>query len=479
MSNSQRDLIARANASIAAAARALSADPQRPCIHFLPPANWMNDPNGMILWKDRYHLFYQHNPYGPLWGNMHWGHAVSGDLIRWQHLPAAIAPTPGGPDKDGIYSGCCVDDGGRPTAVYTGVRPECQCLAVGDEDLLTWEKEPANPVIAKAPPGYDAGFRDPWVWQEGAQWRMLVGSGRVGHGGAVLLYRSKDLRRWEYLGPMVEGDARETGRMWECPFFFPLGDKHVLVIHPIPMSRAIYMVGRYADGRFLPETAGSVDHGTQDFYATHFIRDRQGRQVMVAWLREARSQEAQQRAGWSGCLSLPREVYLKPDGHLGQRPLPELAALRRKVWRAENVRMTRERMTLTSELGGESLEVRVQARLLESGTLTLRLRRSPEGQEETLLIYDRWNGTLTLDRQRSSLDATVNRGPKSCPLKLGAEEALDLTVYLDRSVVEVFANGGTAMTCRIYPTRADSTGVDFLWTGSTTEVERFEVCELA
>lgn len=473
------DLIAKANASVAQAAESLKPDPQRPCFHFLPPVYWMNDPNGMILWKDRCHLFYQHNPYGPLWGNMHWGHAVSDDLIHWQHLPIAIAPVPGEPDHKGIYSGCCVDDDGVATAVYTGVSPECQCVAVSRDDLLTWEKDPANPVIPATPPaGYDAGFRDPWVWREGREWLMLVGSGRVGHGGAVLLYRSVDLRKWDYLGPLVEGDARETGRMWECPFFFPLGGKHVLVIHPIPMSRSIYMVGSYENRRFIPETAGSVDYGVSDFYATNFVLDRKGRRVMVAWLREARPPEAQSAAGWSGCLSLPREVYLKPDGYLGQRPLPELASLRKASWRVADARLSRTSMTLRSELGGDALEIHLKAKGLESGEISLRLRRSPNGEEETVITYDRWNATLTVDRQRSSLDPAVNRGPKACPLKLGIDEALDLTVFVDRSVVEVFANGGVAITCRIYPTRADSTGVDLLWRGGTTEIEELAVWQM-
>ncbi|MDE2994105.1 MAG: glycoside hydrolase family 32 protein, partial [Chloroflexota bacterium] len=129
-------------------------DPHRPRYHFLPPSGWMNDPNGLIQWEGRYHLFYQ---YSPEFGDVpdshraatlkHWGHAVSDDLVHWEHWPVALTPTPGGPDKDGCYSGCAVDNHGVPTLVYTGVFPQCACIATSDDGLVTWTKHPANPVV--------------------------------------------------------------------------------------------------------------------------------------------------------------------------------------------------------------------------------------------------------------------------------------------------------------------------------------------
>ena len=118
----------------------MAADPHRPQYHFLPAANWMNDPNGPIYWQGQYHMFYQYNPNGAYWGDMHWGHAVSPDLVHWKHLPVALAPTAGGPDKDGVFSGCAIVDGGVPTVLYTGVNPEVQCLATSDDRLINWEK---------------------------------------------------------------------------------------------------------------------------------------------------------------------------------------------------------------------------------------------------------------------------------------------------------------------------------------------------
>src|SRR5262249_42399092 len=151
------------------------------------------------------------------------------DLVHWKHLPIALAPTPGGPDWDGCWTGCLVDDGGVPALVYTGVSPEVQCLARSRDGGLTWEKEP-RAVIDAPPPGLQvAGFRDPCVWKEEGGFMMAVGLGIKGQGGAVLLYRSPDLGRWEYLGPLVTG-RKELGEMWECPNFFPLGGKHVLLV---------------------------------------------------------------------------------------------------------------------------------------------------------------------------------------------------------------------------------------------------------
>src|ERR1700752_4335100 len=159
--------------------RKLASDPLRPQYHLLPPHNWMNDPNGPIHFGGRYHMFHQYNPKGAVWGNMHWAHATSPDMIHWQHESIAIAPTPGGPDSDGVFSGSAVLDNRIPAVIYTGVASppsdaeatlrdgvhswrETQCLAVAqDNDLRTWKKLPA-PVIAAPPPGLAvAGFRDP------------------------------------------------------------------------------------------------------------------------------------------------------------------------------------------------------------------------------------------------------------------------------------------------------------------------------
>ena len=211
-------------------------DPQHPSYHFAPPSNWINDPNGLIYWKGNYHVFYQYNPFEPAWGNIHWGHACSKDMLHWKHLPIALWPDPQYADAGGCFSGCAVNNNGTATLIYTGVYPETQCLATSmDDDLINWKKH-SQPVIPASPPGLQLeGFRDPCVWWEASEWRMALGSGIKGVGGAVLLYRSKDMINWQYLGSLFQGQRKldkdlDSGTMWECPSFFPLDDKWVLIM---------------------------------------------------------------------------------------------------------------------------------------------------------------------------------------------------------------------------------------------------------
>ncbi|MEM6527972.1 MAG: glycoside hydrolase family 32 protein, partial [Chloroflexota bacterium] len=306
----------------------------RPIYHFLPARNWMNDPNGVIQWNGRYHLFYQYNPFGAYHDHMHWGHAVSDDLIHWEELPIAIAPSPGSVDEGGIFSGCIVNNAGTPTAFYTGVNlgatEQRQCMAVGDDELQTWQKYEANPVIAGPPTHADQtpDFRDPFVWREGDVWYMVVGSRIEGVGGAAFLYHSQDLHNWTYLHPLLVGDMARHGVMWECPNFFPIGDKWVLVISlhtGIGTGHAIYFVGDYYDKRFYPQYEAILDSSV--YYAPLTFLDDQNRRIMWGWLRESRSGDEQLAAGWSGVQAIPRVLTLDSSNRLLMNPVPELAQI--------------------------------------------------------------------------------------------------------------------------------------------------------
>jgi beta-fructofuranosidase len=328
----------------------LAADKLRPQFHLLPAANWMNDPNGPIFYRGRYHMFFQYNPNGAFWGSMHWAHATSLDMIHWQHEPVALAPTPTGWDRDGVFSGSALQDGAIVAAIYTGVLPpaspadvtlddgnhkwrEVQCMAVAkDHDLRTWEKL-GEPIILR-PPEHLAitGFRDPGVWKEGKEWLLTLGSGIKGKGGAVLLYESHDLRRWTYRHPLMEGHGTEqiaanpvaNGDMWECPDFFALGDRHVLLY--AAMGKVWWKTGTYRNRRFNAEKEGVVDWGS--YYAAKTMLDEQGDRILWGWIPETRPEAEYRAAGWAGVMSLPRVLSLGPDKGLRMAVAPAAEVLR-------------------------------------------------------------------------------------------------------------------------------------------------------
>lgn len=323
----------------------LAADPHRPLYHYLPPANWMNDPNGAIFWKGQYHLFYQYNPNGPFHGTIHWGHAVSDDLVHWTDLPVALAPTPGGPDRDGCWSGGAVDNNGVPIFIYYG-KPDGNCIAMSHDDLLTWEKYPGNPVIPHPQKG-QAEWRpyDPCAWKEGDTWYSLSGGRLEGIGDTAFLFQSPDLIHWQYLHPFYIGDQR-VPRESDCavPDFFPLGNKHMLLF--ASHQRGVqYYIGTYANQRFYPEHHGRMNFGEFGIASGHLsagitLLDDRGRRMFFGWVAEGRTEEAQRASGWAGILCLPRVLFLGEDGTLRIEPVPELQALRSNPRRLADLPLT-------------------------------------------------------------------------------------------------------------------------------------------
>lgn len=441
-------------------------DPHRPIYHFLPAANWMNDPNGLIWWKGRYHLFYQYNPNGAFWGTMHWGHASSTDLIHWKHEPVAFAPTPGGPDKDGVFSGCCVVKDGVPTFVYTGTLPETQCIAT-TRDFVKFEKFAGNPVIA-SPAAKVTGFRDPCVWQEGPDWMMALGSGFESIGAAVLLYTSKNLIHWNYLHPLLQGNLADDRKMWECPNFFPLGGKHVLLVSRDGQNLVTWMTGEYRDRHFHPEKHGILDPGSY-YYAPQAMADANGRRVVFGWSREGRSDAAQKASGWAGVQAIPRVFTLRADGGLGYAPVEAVEKLRGTPRKFGNFNVgpgaTKEIAGLTGDCFDLMAEVETDA-----PRFGLRLRATPDGQERTILSIDTRAKTIGFDRTASSLSPETHRDVKSGPFEVGPGKPVRLRILADRSILEAFMNDNTTITTRVYPTRRDAQGIELFAEGGTMRV---------
>ncbi len=452
-----------------------ASDHQRPKYHFLPAANWMNDPNAPLYWKGKYHIFYQYNPNGAFWGTMHWGHAVSTDMIHWKHLPIALAPTRGGPDKDGVFSGCAVDNDGVPTIIYTGTKPETQCLATSSDDLYTWKKYAGNPIIVGPPADLAVtGFRDPCVWRESDVWYMALGSGFASAGGAVLLYSSPDLLHWTYLHPLYAGkmDAKSTakgpvgtGEMWECPSFFGLGDKHVLFVST--QGGTPFFVGKYKDFLFEPESEGHLDHGA--YYAPISQLDAQGRRIVWGWIPERRSTLAQKSAGWSGVLSLPRVLSIQSDGKLGIGPASQIRSLRQGRQNFLNIVIPDGKPARVPGLSGDCLEIHAVIDPGDADEYGFQLCCSPD-------LVD--HAPIGHNRNLNRLSGAPPRASQNGNLILADGEPLRLTIFIDCSVIEVFANGRTCLTERFYAAKPGNTGVALYARGGSAKVRSMQVYEM-
>jgi len=458
---------------------ALEEAPHRPAYHFFPPGNWMNDPNGPLQWGGKYHLFYQHNPNGPFHGTIHWGHAWSGDLLHWKDLSPALYPEEGGPDEDGCYSGCSVIGEEGPALIYTGVEPQVQCLAFGEsgEKLEDWRKYSHNPVIDSPPAGLEpTGFRDPFVWEEEGAWFMVLGSGEEGKGGLALLYRSEDLREWEYLHPLYTEKGEGLPDMWECPLFFELEDRHVLVVSPFGLVR--YWVGEYGEGKMLqPLERGVFDWG-ETYYAPNTFLDDRGRRIVWGWLREGRSEEAQREAGWSGALSLPRVLSLEGN-ELNVEPAEEVKRLRKRKLLDGEFDLSPGAKNPLEGFAGEELEILLEMEPSDPDSIELSLRRSPDGEEETVLVYRPEEEKIVLDRSRSSLGREVTGKEREEGIFPLVEGKLRLRIFLDHSIVEVFPEKGSPLTARTYPCREESKGLSFSVEGGSVSVERLAIWEMS
>ena len=310
-----------------------------PRYHYRPQKNWINDPNGLCQVDGFYHLYYQYNPTGCQWGNIHWGHARSKDMLRWETLPPALAPDHAAGEKHCFSGGCCLDKDGRPRFFYTSIGEESdgrgprdgaqQWFAIPDPDMNTLRQAAQGALLSNMHPGFiPTDWRDPCVIPWGDGYLMALG-GAVDGRGCVLAYTSPDMETWTYRGILAQSDVAD-GVPWECPNIFTLRDKLVLIYSPCAPCR--YMVGTLdGDFRLVPEHAGLLDPGGhRGFYAPQTFRDSQGRQILLGWMPETDGPEAAERKGWAGVMSLPRQLILGPDNDLRCIPLPEIAMLMEK-----------------------------------------------------------------------------------------------------------------------------------------------------
>jgi beta-fructofuranosidase len=477
---------------------AMLADPYRPKYHIVTPEGVYRpfDPNGAIFWKGRYHLMYIiQTEKGHCWA-----HISSKDLVHWRHHPLALEP--GGIDT-GIFSGgAFIDKNGIPTITYWGLGEEAGiCLATStDDELVTWSKLSENPVIhqsslgiALTTDGEPYGAADPSaIWVHNNRYYMLTGNllvmreygwnqkiAEYNTGDTAYLLVSDDLVHWEYLHPFYQSDRKWTRDDEDnmCPDFFPLGDRHMLLFisHNLGCQ---YYIGRYADDRFYPETHGRMTWVDNTFFAPESLLDDQGRRIMWAWIKDGREPATCEASGWSGVMSLPRVLWLGEDKTLRMAPVEELSLLRYNPRKYAELMIEQDKELLLDDIKGTSFELKLKLASDRATQFGVKIACSPDGDEQTAIFYDRADKQLKIDTTCSSL----GEGPKSVeagPLELMPDELLELRIFVDGSVIEVFANDRQAVTRQIYPTRKDSLGVSLFSRGDAATVISLEAWDMA
>ena len=412
-------------------------------LHLKAPGNWINDPNGFICYQGEYHLFYQHFPYAPRWGTMHWGHAVSRDLVHWEHLGVALYPTKDY-DQNGIFSGSALEKNGQLYLYYSAVRylrqdRENIHIAPGDSyetsqamlispDGRTFDNLAAKrriiPVLTDRAIGDPKDTRDPKVWEKGGLYYMILGSTFRKEEGKVLFYRSRDGLDWDYVNQYSSPEFRT---MLECPDLFPLGGGYVFLGSPMGVApresgyadHAMWSLADFDHDTCALSLKGSmefVDYGL-DLYAPQTATDREGRRVLVGWMRmpQPAADPGDGRGPWNGMMSLPRVVELR-QGKICFAPHPNVEALFRPVdgsW-DQTVRQRPFRLKTTLR-SGEALDVCGYHIALAGGRI----------------VTDRSRVFPALPNCRTAAQTPALDG-----------EACRLDVFVDEHLIEVFIDGG-------------------------------------
>jgi beta-fructofuranosidase len=465
----------------------LQTDPLRPQFHLVPQAGFVGDPCAPRYFNGNYHIFF-HGSYG----GRGWAHAMSPDLLHWRHLPIALAPGDGSYDSYGTFTGSVLPGTDAPTVIYAGVTKvpreretiraeglrEVQCIATSnDPDLRTWRKLP-HPVIDGPPPGIKVtGFRDPFGWKDNDTWYVGVGSGFPQVGGNVMLYSSKDARRFDYLHPLAQGtwngksftNPVGSAEMWECPDFFPIGDKHVLIYSTEYIT--YWEVGSFdrRELKFHSRRKGYLDHGA--YYAPKTMLDGQGRRLLWGWVQETRPRESVEAAGWSGAISLPRILSVGPDDALLMDVPPEFSSLRKNVVdlqrpaTAEALAEGLARAVIHNRAG--EVVCRFAAGIGDCG---LELSAHPS---EGSSLFRIGNGVPIGETP------SILVGDRTLPLTPDKDGVSTLHLWFDGSILELFVDSRQAMTVRLYMVPIGSGDLFVRWTGAAGSLKSLMVADIA
>jgi beta-fructofuranosidase len=450
--------------------------------HLMPPIGWLNDPNGFVFYRNQYHLFYQYHPYNSLWGSIHWGHAVSVDLVNWKDCQIAMAP-----DKDydisGVFSGSSFVENDRLYICYTGQqdkikdRPDLirqvQAMAYS-EDGINFIKYDYNPIITTDMLPKHAkvqDFRDPKLFKKDDVYYIVAGSRNEDNSGQLLIYSSKDLKNWEYKSTLSKSENK-IGKMWECPDFFALDGKDMILISPQELQMegfkynnifsSIYMIGQVDERmeKYTYEFFDEIDSGL-DFYAPQTLIDSKGRRIMIAWMSMWGRDYIPNSLGhgWAGAMTLPRELKIM-NNHLYQTPIKEIENYRKDLVEYNSV--TIDKKLSLEGVSGQCIELELTVKFTDSSKFVVNVF---EGEDErTSFILDVKSSQLTFDRRESGELITGDEkesNVRTIQLR-NTENGVKLRFFLDRSSVELFINDGEAtMTSLVYPKKT-SDQVSFL-----------------
>ena len=470
---------------------------RRPLVHLPARIGWMNDPNGFSYYQGRYHLFYQYYPFDSKWGPMHWGHAVSDDLVHWEHLPAALAPDEFY-DGDGCFSGSAIVlEDGRHMLMYTGVRAtgknpdgstefrQTQCIAFGNG--VDYVKYEGNPVIDESllPEGASPRhFRDPKIWrdQDGV-FHAVMGSLDAEKSGQILQYKSANGIEWEYECKLISNHGR-IGTMWECPDTFELDGKQVLLVSPQDMlaegyefasgNGAICIIGHLDEktGELVEESLQSIDYGI-DFYATQTLAAPDGRRIMVAWMQNWDSISIGNELPWFGQITIPREISVR-NGRLYQWPVRELENARCNHVAYHDVVV--ENDIELDGIEGRCIDMLVTVRPedVENPYHEFTIWFAKGDQFHSSLRFRPAEGIIKLNRKNSGLRRAV---AKDCKLEvMNYSGTLKLRLIIDRYSVEVFVGEGEQTLTMTIPTDPAFDRISFYAEGhAVLDVEKYDL----
>ncbi len=446
----------------------LLSDPHRPGYHFaIPEGSAMPfDPNGAIYWKGRYHLFYifqdkrGHN----------WGHVSSTDLFHWRHHPTGLV--------DGMFSGnCFINKEGRPTMCYHQVGQGNAMAVALDDELNEWKKLDTNPITPKTEPGdpHHDRYRswDPYGWLERDSYYAIFGGERPA------VAKAPDLGGpWKYVGDLMAGSVPGVSITEDvsCADFFEIGGKRMLLCISHRLG-ARYYLGEWKNEAFYPTFHEQMSWNDNSFFAPESLLDDRGRRIMWAWVFDAPGFKTRPDYDWSGTMTLPRVLSLPEDGILRMDPPEEIERLRYRPVEIANLAVPNDSDVSVPEVAGNSLELEIEMDAPGAAQFGVKVCCSPDGAEETLVYWDRAAGKLTVDATRSST-ADVLKTIEAGPVKLRDGEPLRLRVFVDKSIVEVFANSRQAVMRRIYPSRPDSVGIKLFSKGAPASVKRLRAWQI-